>query len=70
MRRPDGRGPLGVLRALDAESQLRPIDALVTFGAPARLIARVLPAELRGPLAVDRSMAPAAAATLPREVPR
>jgi glycosyltransferase involved in cell wall biosynthesis len=41
-------GPLALIRALDAEDQLRPIDALVTFDRRARLLARMVPRGLRG----------------------
>jgi glycosyltransferase involved in cell wall biosynthesis len=41
-------GPLTLIRALDAESQLRPIDAVVAFGTRARLLMRVVPHGLRG----------------------
>jgi len=41
-------GPLALIRALDAEEQLRPIDAVVAFGASGRLLARALPPSLRG----------------------
>jgi hypothetical protein len=54
-------GPLLLARALDAEEQLRSYDALVTFGRPARLLARVLPGRLRGLLvASGEDAAPAA----------
>jgi glycosyltransferase involved in cell wall biosynthesis len=43
-------GPLALIRALDAEDQLRPIDAVVPFGSRARLLLRWVPAGLRGPL--------------------
>lgn len=36
-----------VVRALDAEQQLRPIDALVAFGSHARLLTKMLPAPVR-----------------------
>jgi hypothetical protein len=41
-------GPLAVIRALDAEDQLRPIDVVVAFGRRGRLLLRALPAALRG----------------------
>jgi hypothetical protein len=41
-------GPLSLIRALDAESQIRPLDAVVAFGRRARLLGRVVP---RGSLA-------------------
>ncbi len=43
-------GPLALIRALDAEDQLRPIDAVVPFGSRARLLLRWVPRGLRGPL--------------------
>jgi hypothetical protein len=43
-------GPLGLIRALDAESQVRPLDAVVAFGARARLLVRLVPPGLRGSL--------------------
>jgi Glycosyl transferase family 2 len=39
------------VRALDAEMQLRPVDALVPFGGRARILARALPAGKRGTIA-------------------
>lgn len=50
-RRPQGSGPGAYLRALDAENQARPIDALVLPGARERTLARLAPAELRGAVA-------------------
>jgi len=41
-------GPLAVIRALDAEEQLRPIDAVVAFGWRARLLLRGIHPGLRG----------------------
>jgi Glycosyl transferase family 2 len=41
-------GPLALIRALDAEDQLRPVDAVVAFGWKARLLARGVPSGLRG----------------------
>jgi hypothetical protein len=43
-------GPLALIRALDAEDQLRPFDAVVSFGTRARMLLRVVPAGLRGQL--------------------
>jgi hypothetical protein len=43
-------GPLTLIRALDAEDQLRPIDAVVAFGSRARLLLRGVPPALRGQL--------------------
>ena len=40
--------PLRVVRALDAEEQLRAIDVVVTFGRRARWLARRLPRTVRG----------------------
>jgi len=50
MRALAGRGPLALTRALDAEEQLRPIDAVVPFGRRAGLLARCVPPGLRGAL--------------------
>ncbi len=44
-------GPLALIRALDAEDQLRPVDAVVSFGWRARLLMRGVPRGLRGELA-------------------
>ncbi|HEX7610871.1 MAG TPA: hypothetical protein VF380_09375, partial [Solirubrobacteraceae bacterium] len=41
-------GPLAVIRALDAEEQLRTLDAVLAFGRRASLVRRVVPHELRG----------------------
>jgi hypothetical protein len=41
-------GPLTVIRALDAEDQLRPIDGLVPVGARARRLTRLLPGRTMG----------------------
>ncbi|HTZ65439.1 MAG TPA: glycosyltransferase family 2 protein [Solirubrobacteraceae bacterium] len=43
-------GPLALIRALDAEDQLRPADAVVPFGWRARLLMRGVPGGLRGEL--------------------
>jgi hypothetical protein len=40
--------PLVALRSLDMEWQLRPYDSLVVFGGWPRIVARALPAKLRG----------------------
>ncbi len=69
VRRPARRWPGAVVRALDAEAQLRPIDALVPFGRAARGFAGLLPPELRGELRVPAGTPPEQAATLPRGVP-
>jgi hypothetical protein len=44
----DGRGPGAFVRALDAEDQARPIDALVLAGRRERLLSRLAPRALRG----------------------
>jgi glycosyl transferase family 2 len=44
----DGSGPGAVVRALDAEEQLRPIDALAFGDRRAAFFARLAPAALRG----------------------
>jgi hypothetical protein len=49
-RRLSRLGPLTLIRALEAEEQLRPIDVVVTFGRRARVLRRVVPASLRGEL--------------------
>jgi hypothetical protein len=57
-------GPLLVIRALDAENQLRPIDALVTAGPAAGRLARLIPGGLKGvvpPLSVATEPAEAVA---------
>jgi hypothetical protein len=41
-------GPLPLLRALGAEEQLRPVDAVVAFGTRAERLLRLVPARLRG----------------------
>jgi hypothetical protein len=43
-------GPLGTIRALDAEWQVRPYDALVAFGLRSRTASRAIPKRLRGPV--------------------
>ncbi|HTU78133.1 MAG TPA: glycosyltransferase family 2 protein [Solirubrobacteraceae bacterium] len=43
-------GPLALIRALDAEDQLRPVDAVVSFGWRARLLMLGVPSGLRGEL--------------------
>lgn len=43
VRRLAGGGPLSLIRALDAEDQLRPVDALVPFGPAARRLVRRVP---------------------------
>src|SRR5829696_2451366 len=44
--------PLGTLRAVEAESRLRALDALVPFGRRASLLARVVPRPVRGPAGI------------------
>jgi hypothetical protein len=41
-------GPLSLIRALDAEEQLRTMDAVVPFGMLATLLLRAVPGSLRG----------------------
>lgn len=55
VRRMRHLGPLELVRALDAETQLRRVDALVPWGARARVLARTLPAVRRG---LTASLAP------------
>ena len=47
-RSPTGRGPGAMVRALDAEDQVRPIDALVLAGRRERLLLTLAPRSLRG----------------------
>jgi hypothetical protein len=47
-RRLDGRGPGALARALDAEDQIRPVDALVLAGRRELLLLRAVPRSLRG----------------------
>jgi hypothetical protein len=49
-RRLDGPSTGALVRALDAEDQLRPIDALLVAGWRERLRLRLAPASLRGPV--------------------
>jgi hypothetical protein len=63
--------PLNLIRALDAESQLRGVDALVPCGARERRLARLLPAELRSPFGeLDPGTDPAEAERLVRAATR
>ena len=63
--------PLRLIRALDAEVQLRGVDALVPYGARERQLARLLPPELRAPYGpVDPSTSPAEAERLVRSATR
>ena len=53
-------GPLEVLRAMEAENQLLPAQALLPVGRRAQLSARLLPSRLRGAVGVvDVSQSPA-----------
>ena len=47
-RTPRHMGPLTLIRALEAEEQLRTVDAVIVFGTRARLLMHALPAGLRG----------------------
>jgi glycosyltransferase involved in cell wall biosynthesis len=47
LRRP---GPIALIRALDAEDQLRPFDAVIPFGLRAGALMRAVPPALRGEL--------------------
>jgi hypothetical protein len=58
-RRMDGRGPGAVVRALDAEDQIRPIDALVLAGRREGLLLRAAPRALRGAVPPLRPVEPA-----------
>ena len=63
--------PLRLIRALDAEVQLRGVDALVPWGARERRLARMLPPELRAPFGpVDPDTDPAEAERLVRAATR
>jgi hypothetical protein len=63
--------PLRLIRALDAEVQLRGVDALVPWGARERRAARLLPPELRAPYGtLDPSTDPADAERLVRMATR
>jgi glycosyltransferase involved in cell wall biosynthesis len=50
LRRLPARGPLALIHALDAEEQLRTIDAVVPFGRRASTLMRLVPGPLRGAL--------------------
>jgi hypothetical protein len=50
MRQVSGIGPGALARALDAEDQLRPIDAVVPAGARERRLLGLSPGALRGPV--------------------
>jgi hypothetical protein len=61
-RRLDGRGLGALARALDAEDQVRPIDALVLAGRRERLRSRLAPRAVRGKVApLDQAQSPAEA---------
>jgi hypothetical protein len=61
VRRLDRMGPLALIRALDAEEQLRTLDAVLAFGPSARLLLRAVPGGLRGALrGVSSELDPAA----------
>jgi glycosyltransferase involved in cell wall biosynthesis len=63
--------PLRLIRALDAELQLRGFDALVPFGRRERRLARLLPPELRSPFGeLDPDTDPAEAERLVRQATR
>lgn len=63
--------PLRLIRALDAEVQLRGVDALVPCGRRERRLARMLPPELRAPFgALDPDTDPAEAERLVRAATR
>jgi hypothetical protein len=63
--------PLRLIRALDAEAQLRGVDALVPCGPRERRLARMLPPELRAPFgALDPATDPAEAERLVRAATR
>lgn len=57
-----GSGPGAIARALDAEDQIRPIDALVPAGLRERLLLKPAPRALRGAVAPLRPDGPAAEA--------
>jgi hypothetical protein len=48
LRRLDAFGPLSVIRGLEAEEQLRTLDAVVAFGRRASLVLHAVPGDLRG----------------------
>jgi hypothetical protein len=63
--------PLRLIRALDAEVQLRGVDALVPWGPRERTLARLLPPELRAPYGqLDPNTDPAEAERLVRAATR
>jgi len=58
----EGAGPGALARALDAEDQLRPIDALLTAGKRERALLRLAPGALQGVVPALRPAEPAAGA--------
>ncbi len=59
--------PLSALRALEIETQLRTIDAVVTIGRRARLVGKFLPGTLRPQIpGLNADIDPARAAELVR----
>jgi hypothetical protein len=61
--------PLAVMRALDVEAQVRSIDAVVPFGARARLVWHLLPRSLRPVLpGLDAGVEPARAADIAQAI--
>jgi Glycosyl transferase family 2 len=71
VRRLDRLTPLRLIRALDAEVQLRGVDALVPCGPLERRLARLLPSELRAPFGeLDPEIDPAEAERLVRAATR
>ncbi len=63
--------PLRLIRALDAETQLRGVDALVPCGPRERRLARLLPQELRAPFGtLDPATDPVEAERLVRAATR
>jgi len=50
LRRLPARSPLALIHALDAEEQLRTIDAVVPFGRSASMLMRLVPGNLHGAL--------------------
>jgi glycosyl transferase family 2 len=71
VRELDRLTPLRLVRALDAEFQLRGVDALVPWGRRERRLTRLLPPELRAPHPpLDPSTDPAEAVRLVRSATR
>jgi hypothetical protein len=57
-----GGGPLSLIRALDAEDQLRPVDGLIALGPRARGLTRLMPRRaLRAGTLIDAGQDPAEA---------